>query len=38
MHMEFDLGKIKSGGSTINQDRPVIVNVPQAELGLRVRI
>jgi hypothetical protein len=38
MHMQFDLGKVKSGSSTVSLDRPLIVNIPQAELGLRFRL
>lgn len=38
MHMQFDLNEIKAAGVKDSIDRPVIVNLPQVELGLRVRL
>lgn len=38
-HMQFDVGKVKiDGGAAQDFDRNVLINIPQVELGLRLRI
>lgn len=38
LHAEFDVHDVKVGGTTQKFDRTVVVNMPQALLGLRIRL